>query len=226
MGSAARNGRAVKRLLAAALALLALAAPALAQRADRASPGFVRVRLETTKGDVIIAVDERHAPITATNFLKYVDDGRLDGTSFFRASRNKANPKVGFIEGGIGTDARRSLLGIPLEPTSKTGLHHVDGAISMARNGLDSATGNFSIFVGAAPGYDARPGAPGYAVFARVVSGMDTVKAILAAPSGAGEGVMKGQMILAPVIIKRAVRLDGTPRPTGGPKVWLLKLGG
>lgn len=216
----------MKRLLAAALALLALAAPALAQRADRASPGFVRVRLETTKGDVIIAVDERHAPITATNFLKYVDDGRLDGTSFFRASRNKANPKVGFIEGGIGTDARRSLLGIPLEPTSKTGLHHVDGAISMARNGLDSATGNFSIFVGAAPGYDARPGAPGYAVFARVVSGMDTVKAILAAPSGAGEGVMKGQMILAPVIIKRAVRLDGTPRPTGGPKVWLLKLGG
>ncbi|MGL4313931.1 MAG: peptidylprolyl isomerase [Sphingomonas sp.] len=215
------------RLIAAtALALLVWTSPAPAQHADRATPGYVRVKLETSKGDIIFAVDERHAPVTATNFLRYVDDGRLDGTSFFRASRNKANARVGFIEGGIGTDARRSLLGIPLEPTSKTGLHHVDGAVSMARNGLDSATGNFAIFVGAAPGYDARPGAPGYAVFARVVSGMETVKAILAAPSGAGEGVMKGQMILAPVIIKRAIRLDGIAKPTGGPKVWLIKIGG
>ncbi len=210
-------------LLIAALALL-LPWPAAAQTADRPAPGYIRVKLETSRGTIILALDQRRAPRTTANFMAYVDDGRLDGTNFFRSARRKDAAKLGFVEGGIGTDARRTLLSIPLEPTSKTGLRHVDGAISMARSTPDSATGNFSLFVGAAPGMDARPGNPGYAAFGRVVAGMDVVKAILAEPTGGGSGVMKGQMILKPVAILHAVRLDGTPHPTGMPKIWQLKI--
>lgn len=188
-----------------------------------ARPGQVRVRLVTEAGDVVLALDAAHAPGTAANFLRYVDDGRLNGASFFRAARRTAAPRFGFVEGGIGQDLRRSLDPIPLEPTSRTGLRHVDGAISMARNAApDSGAGNFSIMVGATPNLDARPGFPGYAVFGRVAAGMDTVRRILASPSGGGSGVMRGQMILRPVRILRAERLDGTPRPTDRPRVWLL----
>lgn len=214
----------MRRTFAASLLALLLAnAP---QKPPAPEPPIVRVRLDTSRGPIMLALDSRRAPITTANFLRYVDDGRLDGTTFFRSARSKTDASRGFVEGGIGTDARRTLLSIPMEPTSKTGLHHIDGAISMARSTPDSATGNFSIFVGAAPGFDARAGNPGYAVFGRVVGGMATVKAILAESTGGGQGVMKGQMILKPVTITRAVRLDGTPKPTGGPKVWLLKIGG
>jgi peptidyl-prolyl cis-trans isomerase A (cyclophilin A) len=183
----------------------------------------VRVRLETTRGAILLALDTRRAPITAGNFLAYVDDGRLDGTEFYRAARSKRVPGTGFIQGGVRQNAWRALPPIPLEPTSRTGLRHTDGAISMARGQGDaSATGNFTIAVGAQPSLDAKPGFPGYAAFGRVVGGTDTVKRILAEPSGGGQGVMRGQMILQPVRIVRAVRIDGTPKPTGRPKIWQM----
>lgn len=212
------------RALVAAL-MLVLPGAATAQTADKPAPGYVRIRLVTSKGPIMIALDQRHAPQTTANFLAYVDDGRLDGTTFFRSARSKNDAKRGFIEGGIGTDARRSLLSIKLEPTSKTGLHHGDGTISMARDAPDSATGNFSLLVGAAPGMDARGNNPGYAAFGRVVAGMTTVKAILALPSGGGSGVMKGQMLLQPVQIISARRIDGTPHPSGRAKPWLIAAG-
>jgi peptidyl-prolyl cis-trans isomerase A (cyclophilin A) len=93
----------------------------------------------------------------------------------------------------------------------------------MARGQFDaSATGNFTLLSGPSPQMDARPGYAGYAAFGRVVAGMDVVKRILAQPTGGGTGVMRGQMLLRPVRIVRAVRLDGHPRPTGRPKVWLI----
>lgn len=213
------------RWLASVFALMLLPGAAVAQRADRATPGYVRVKLVTSRGAIILAIDTRRAPLTAANFLTYVDDGRLDGTTFFRAARQKGAPKRGFVEGGIGNDIRRSLTPIILEPTSKTHLHHVDGAISMARTTPDSATGNFSILVGASPGMDARPGNPGYAVFGRVADGMTTVKAILAEASAGGSGVMKGQMIVKPVQIVHAIRLDGAAHPSGRAKAWLINIG-
>lgn len=209
------------------LSLVALiAAPVAAQTATRPAPGYVRVRLDTSAGPIVIALDQKHAPVTTANFLAYVDDGRFDGTSFFRAARAKGRPGKGFVEGGINTDARRSLGPIPLEPTSRTGIHHVDGAISMARYAdPNSASGSFSLYVGAAPAMDAHPGNPGYAAFGRVVGGMATVKKILAMPSGGGEGPTKGQILVRPVTIVRAVRLDGTLKPTGGAKPWLIHIG-
>jgi len=208
------------------LALLAfiLPAQARAQDANRPSPGFVRVRLVTSAGAIVLALDARRAPKTTANFLAYVDDGRFDGIDFYRAARKKVAPRFGFIQGGIRTDARRILPGsVPLERTDRTGLRHLDGTISMARGANpDSAAGNFSIMVGPMPSLDAEGQYPGYAAFGRVVAGMDVVKRILALPTGGGSGPMKGQMILKPVTILRTERLDGTPKPTGGVKPWLI----
>lgn len=187
-------------------------------------PPVVRVKLTTSAGVITLAIDVQHAPVTARNFLAYVDDGRLDGTRFYRAARRKGAAGLGFIQGGIDTDARRRLDPVRFEPTSKTGLRHVNGAISMARyDNLDSGTANFSLLVGASPNMDARPGSPGYAVFGRVAGGMDVVKRILAMPTWpGGEGAMKGQLLRQGVVIAHAQRLDGTPHPTGRAKAWLL----
>ncbi|WP_375398620.1 peptidylprolyl isomerase [uncultured Sphingomonas sp.] len=205
-------------------ALVLLAVALLGAGAASGEPAIVRVRLVTGAGAIVVAVDTRHAPATSANFLAYVDDGRLDDTEFYRASRRKGAETQGFVQGGIGTNARRMLGRVPFEPTGRTGLRHVDGAISMARyEALDSATGNFSLMVGANPAMDARDGYPGYAVFGRVVGGMDVVRRMLAQPtSPGGDGAFKGQMLVRPVRIVRAERLDGTAKPTGQPKVWLL----
>ena len=203
-------------LLPCLLAGLLPATPAAAKPA-----GAVRVRLVTSDGPIVLALDARHAPRTVANFMAYVDDGRFDGITFYRSARNRVAPKFGFIQGGIRTDARRILPPFPLETTAKTGLRHVDGTISMARRGDPaSAGGNFFITVGPMPSMDAHGSEPGYAAFGHVVSGMDTVHRILAAPTG---GAMGGQMLVREVKLVRAVRLDGTPRPTGLPRPWLMQ---
>ncbi|EZP71578.1 Peptidylprolyl isomerase [Sphingomonas paucimobilis] len=131
--------------------------PALALPANRSAPGYTRVAIETSAGTIVVAVDMVRAPRTSVNFLTYVDDGRFDGVTFYRAARRKSDPKLGLIQGGIDTDARRSLPPIPHEPTTKTGIRHLDGTISMARpNRPDSAMGNFFITLGATPNMDAR----------------------------------------------------------------------
>lgn len=199
-----------------ALALLFLPVQAWAQN-------VVRVRIVTSMGAITLALDAKRAPKTVANFLMYVDDGRLEGTEFYRAARSKNAPGLGFIQGGIAQDVRRSLRPIPLEQTNVTGIRHSDGTVSMA-HGMDwnSATGNFSIMVGANPSLDASGDYRGFAAFGHVVGGMDVVKRILALPSGGGEGAMRGQMIVHPVQILRAERLDGVAKPTGYVKPWLI----
>ncbi|MFC3442590.1 peptidylprolyl isomerase [Sphingobium rhizovicinum] len=197
------------------LALLLLAAltlsPALAQvEATVPNPADVRVALDTEKGQIIVAVHTDKAPVTAANFLKYVDQKRLDGTAFYRGV---GAADYGFVQGGAQNDPKRILPPIKHEPTTQTGLTHDDGALSMARYAPGSATGDFFIVLGQMPAMDARPDAPGdnvgFAVFAHVVEGLDVVKAILIAPKSPtkGEGVMKGQMLEAPVKILTARRL-------------------
>lgn len=205
------------------LALLPLALATGWSGAQAQANGIYRVRLVTTAGDITLALDARRAPKTVANFLAYVDDQRLDGTQFYRASRKAGAPGQGFVQGGIGTDARRMLAPLPLEPTDRTGLRHVDGVLSMAHGeNADLGNCNFSIMVGANPSLDARPGFRGYAVFGRVIEGMDVVKRMLALPTGGGEGAMKGQMLLQPVRIVRAVRLDGQGHPPPAFKPWLI----
>ena len=209
------------RFLSLLLIPLLAAMPVTAQRADRATPGWVRVRMETADGPIVLALNQRRAPITTANFLRYVDDGRFDGVSFYRTARNRRAPQYGFIQSGIRTDARRFLDMIPHESPKKTGIRHLDMTISMARKGPPgSANGNFFITVGAMPSMDWSPANPGYAAFGRVVAGQATVRRILAEKTGGG---MKGTLMLKPVRVDRVIRLDGTPRPTGRPRPWLIE---
>ena len=123
------------RLLRLLLICLCFSAAPLraSEPANRPTPGYVRVLLETTKGKIVVAVDLKRAPRTSRNFLAYVDDGRLDGTEFYRSARRKANPKLGYIQGGIRTNLRRALPPVAHEPTTVTDIKHLDATISMAR---------------------------------------------------------------------------------------------
>ncbi len=214
----------MRPLLFAALALVAVStASAAPQPAPKAAPGIVRVRINTSAGSIVLALDARHAPLTTANFLAYVDDGRLDGTTFYRAARTKGAPKSGFIQGGIGTDVRRFLPAVPLEPTSKTGIRHGEATISMAHgDNPNSATCNFTISTAPDPSLDAKGAHLGYAAFGHVVSGMETVRKILASPIGGGTGAMRGQMLIPPIRLISAQRLDGVAKPSGGAKPWLI----
>ena len=180
-------------------------------RAAEPLPDVVRVRLETEAGPIVVALDHKRAPITAANFVRYAEEGRFDGTTFYRAAPTKgaAEGTRGFIQGGIRRNYKRMLPPIAHEPTSETGLRHEAGTISMARTET-GAMGEFFITTDKMPAMDAKPGEPGYAAFGKVVEGMDTVRRILAAPTvpGAGRGAMKGQMIEKPVRIVSAKRVE------------------
>ena len=125
------------------------------------------------------------APATVANFLRYVDEQFFDGTSFYRTVTAGNQPdnliKIEVIQGGAdgGKGAHEP---IGLEPTSVTGLKHVDGAVSMARNAPDTATSEFFICVGDQPELDfggrRNPDGQGFAAFGRVVKGSEVVKLI------------------------------------------------
>lgn len=180
----------------------------------------VRVILTTSLGPITVEVDREHAPLTAVNFLRYVDQRRFDGTVFYRAMRlgtDEQGNGQGLIQGGAQNDPKRILKAIPHEPTTQTGLKHLTGALSMARWAPGTATGDFSILVSPLPALDADPKQPGdnvgYAVFGYVVEGMDVVRKIHAAPTSPtlGEGHMKGQM-LAPTIKILTARRAANPQ--------------
>ena len=182
-----------------------------AARAPEPLPDIVRVKLETEAGAIVLALDAKRAPITTANFVRYAQEGRLDGTTFYRAARIKGAPERGFIQGGIRRSYKRMLPPIAHEPTTKTGLRHETGTISMAKaEGGAGAMGEFFITLSPHPVMDAAPGKPGYAAFGKVVEGMDVARKILAAPTvpGAGRGAMKGQMIEKPVRIVKARRVE------------------
>ncbi|MDB5684319.1 MAG: cyclophilin type peptidyl-prolyl cis-trans isomerase [Sphingomonas bacterium] len=199
-----RSGSVLIRLAVA----LSLAGPAVARPAAKPPAAPVRVRLQTSIGPIVIALETKRAPITTRNFLRYVDERRFDNTSFYRAARNRHAPKFGLVQGGIDRNARLTFGVIAHEPTSLTGIKHVNGTVSMARNAPGTAMGDFFITVGPASYLDARPGYVGYAAFGKVVSGMPLISKILAArtyPGGWPE--TKGQIMVEPVKILTARRV-------------------
>ena len=176
------------RALVTVITLAAVAVSLTSQ--SRTSP---RVIFETEKGTIEMEVDSVRAPATAANFLKYVDAGFFDGGSVNRAVRPdntvRHDVEIQVIQFQIAPARRREQFPpIPMERTSVTGLKHVDGALSMARSGPDTATASFSIVIGDQPEMDyggrRNPDGQGFAAFGRVVRGMDVVKAIQAAPTG------------------------------------------
>jgi peptidyl-prolyl cis-trans isomerase A (cyclophilin A) len=177
-----------------------MAGPAFAQ----AKP---RVAVQTGKGLIVLELEAAKAPITVANFLRYVRTGRYDGASFYRASRAPGAPTVGIIEGGLQNDPAKLLPPIAHESTTVTGLAHVDGTISMARDAPGTATADFFICCGEASYLDARPAAAGdnagYAAFGTVIEGLDVARVILALPTPgkALNPAMQGQMLDPPIPI-------------------------
>ena len=201
---------------AIALASAALAAPSFAQstppQAAETAPAedLVPVALETSLGRIVIALDRRKAPVTAANFLRYVDAKRFDGESFYRAM--KIGDAGGLVQGGIRSDSRKLFPPIAHEPTSKTGMKHVAGAVALANAGAGTGRADFFILTTEIPSFDATASDAGFAVFGRVIEGLDVVKAIQASPVSATKGVgpMKGQMLDPAVKITKAARIKAS----------------
>jgi peptidyl-prolyl cis-trans isomerase A (cyclophilin A) len=194
-----------RRACLAAL-LCACPAPLLAQPAPPASAeapkdDLVKVALDTSAGQIVIAVDKARAPVTASNFLTYVDSGKFNGESFYRAMPLTGG---GLIQAGITSDARKLGKAIAHEPPSKTGLRHLKGAVSMASTAPGAAQSDFFILTTDVPSFDEY-----FAPFGRVVEGMEVVEKILTSPVSPtkGDGHMKGQMLEPTIKIKKAARL-------------------
>jgi peptidyl-prolyl cis-trans isomerase A (cyclophilin A) len=172
-------------------ALLALAAhPALAQK----------VRLATTAGDIVVELDAAKAPKSVENFLQYVKAGHYDGTIFHRVI-----PEFMIQGGGFKPDLSQKPTRAPIPLESRNGLSNARGTIAMARTMVpDSATAQFFINVVDNAMLDqpnARDG-NGYAVFGRVVKGMDVVDKIRAVPTAASG--MHQNVPVTPVVINKA----------------------
>jgi peptidyl-prolyl cis-trans isomerase A (cyclophilin A) len=175
-------------------------------------PSQARVFLRTEQGPIELLVDTARAPKTAANFLRYVEAGRYDGGVFHRTVRLSNQPgKTVLIEvvQAAAAPGPRDFERIALERTSVTGLRHVDGALSMARDSPDSATSDFFICIGDQPELDfggqRNPDGQGFAAFGRVIRGMEVVRAIQGSPAD-------GQRLTPPVKIVSA-HILGSPAP-------------
>ncbi len=192
---------------------LLLPAAAFAQTVPAAPPkaAIARVAIETALGRIVLELETERAPITARNFLRYADQKRLDGAFFYRSV--KVQDKFGFVQFGVDNDPKRILPPIAHEPTTQTGVKHLNGAISTARLAPGTARGEFTISVGDQPSLDADPSRPGdnlgYAAFGKVTEGMEVVWKILDSTTSPtrGAGVMKGSMLEPKVRIVSVRRL-------------------
>ena len=171
-----------------------------------------RVRLQTRLGNIDLECDTRRAPLTTSNFLRYVRSGLYDGGLFHRTvtlSNQPANKvKIEVIQGAA-NPARSNQFAHPivLERTRDTGLRHRHGTVSMARAEPDSAQDEFFICLGDQPELDfggrRNPDGQGFAAFGRVTQGLDVVKKIQQAPA-------ESQTLTPPVHIQRAFLLPAS----------------
>jgi peptidyl-prolyl cis-trans isomerase A (cyclophilin A) len=184
----------------AVLAVLSLPAPAGAPNP--------RVLIRTEKGDIAVEIDLVRAPITAANFLRYVDAGLYDGSTFHRTVTPDNQPdnriRIEVIQGGE-LPPDKEFPPIAHETTAATGLKHLDGTISMARDKPGTATSSFFFCINDQPELDfggrRNPDGQGFAAFGRVVRGMEVVRAIQALPA-------RGQQLTPPVKIISVRRMD------------------
>lgn len=174
----------------------------------RARAGIVNVVIETDRGVIHAALDSARAPRTVANFLKYVDGGFYTGGRFHRsvtpANQPRDSVRIEVIQGGANPSPEaKGFPPIELERTSQTGLKHLDGTLSMARGGPNTATSDFFICIGAQPSLDfgghRNLDGQGFAAFGQVTSGMDVVRAIQSSPVDA-------QRLTPPIAIKRIAR--------------------
>ena len=188
------------RLLLAGLLALTFSAAAAAENPV--------VLIKTEKGDITVEVDLVKAPVTAANFLRYVDGKLYDGSVFHRtvtlANQPKDAVRIEVIQGGQLAE-EIEFPPIAHETTATTGLKHLDGTISMARGMPGSATSSFFFCINAQPELDfggkRNPDGQGFAAFGQVVGGMDVVKAIHVLPT-------EGETLKPPIKIISVLRIE------------------
>ena len=172
------------------------------------SPAPARVILTTPFGEIELEIFEQQAPVTAANFLRYVDETRFKGAHFYRVVTPDNQPnndvEIEVIQGGLGfAENDQRLPNIAHETTAQTGLKHLDGTISMARAEPGTASAEIFICIGAQPELDfggrRNPDGQGFAAFGKVVRGMDVVRQIQQQPE-------TGQMLDEPVKIAAVKR--------------------
>lgn len=190
--------------------LAGMAASVVAPAALAQDPAHVQVRVETELGEFRIAVFVRQAPITAANFLAYVDGAYLDAGSIYRIvtpdnQRPAPASPIAVIQWGMNCgSAPPPLPPIAHESTAATGLRHRNGTVSMARLAPGSAASEFFICVGDQPALDfggrRNPDGAGYAAFGEVVGGTATIDAIYARAEA-------DHMLQRPIALRRVARL-------------------
>ena len=168
------------------------------------------VLIETDLGRIEMAVDLERAPVTASNFLEYVKAGHFTDGQFHRTVTLDNQPDndilIEVVQASVNRDYRENgFQPIALERTSVTGLKHLDGTVSMARGGPDTATSSFFICIGDQPSLDfggmRNPDGQGFAAFGQVTQGMDVVRQIQQAPA-------EGQSLSPPVRILSMTVVD------------------
>ena len=173
-------------------------------------PARPLVSIQTSLGNIELELDYEHAPQTVANFLHYVHQGLYADGSFFRTVTLTNQPddevKIEVIQGSADAAKESEFLPpIPLERTRDTGLRHLDGTISMARLGPDTARDHFFLCLGDQPALDfggaRQPDGQGFAAFGRVIENMELVRQIHALPAA-------GQTLTTPVLIQRAIRMN------------------
>jgi cyclophilin family peptidyl-prolyl cis-trans isomerase len=216
----------IARLASLALASMALAqeaptapAPASASApASGAAPAYVL--MTTSKGDIVIELDRAKAPVTVENFLKYVKKGQYDGTVFHRVIKDFM-----IQGGGFDKEMTEKPTDAPIKNEATNGLSNRRGTIAMARtNDPNSATAQFFINVVDNGMLDARPGSAGYAVFGKVIRGMEVCDAIRAVPTGRKMANTRGGSSPFPdvpvetVEIVKVMEMPAPPTTGEGPK--------
>lgn len=185
------------RVMLAAALVLALAVPALAQKAE---PGKVLVKLETSKGDIVLELNKKAAPVTVDNFLRYARSGHYDGTIFHRVIN-------GFMiqGGGYDVNMQERPTGKAIKNEADNGLKNELYTVAMARTSdPNSATDQFFINVKNNPSLNYWGKSEmgwGYAVFGKVVDGKRVVDDIKGAPTG--RHGMFADVPLKPIVIKK-----------------------
>lgn len=200
----------MRTMMTAAVALMLSACAATAGGGDDKP----RVALDTDAGRMVLELELERAPLTVCNFLSYVTDGDYEGGSFFRTvvSQTNANPNpIDVIQAATPRGADDTLRPpVPLERTRDTGLGHLAGTVSMARDGPDTATSSFFIVTHDTPSLDygggRNPDGQGFAAFGRLVEGLDVARRIQMSSADAEEQ-------LTPAVTIRSAALIGEVPP-------------
>lgn len=156
------------------------------------------IRFETSLGVFTVELDAKLAPVSSENFQRYVDDAHFDGTVFHRVI-----PGFMIQGGGFAADMTQKPTRKPIANEAANGLRNLRGSLAMARtNDINSASAQFFVNLVDNAFLDHKPGNFGYAVFGRVVDGMDVIDKIAAVKTGRKHG--HDDVPVEPVVVTSA----------------------